>query len=79
MAGDIHVAWTEALWAKLAPHTAGAYANFLTGEGPARVQAAYSPAHYARLVEIKRQYDPGNIFHLNANIPPAPTRHTSVR
>ncbi len=79
VAGDIHVAWTEALWAKLAPHTAGAYANFLAGEGPARVQAAYSPAHYARLVEIKRQYDPGNIFHLNANIPPAPTRHTSVR
>lgn len=68
---DEHVAWTESLWRDIAPHTAGAYANFLGDEGAARVASAYSPAHFARLAEIKRRYDPDNIFRLNANIPPA--------
>lgn len=72
VAADIHVAWTEALWTKLATHTTGAYTNFLADEGAERVRSAYSPVHYARLAEIKRRYDPANVFHLNANIPPAP-------
>jgi FAD/FMN-containing dehydrogenase len=66
-----HVAWTEELWQSLAPHTAGAYANFLGDEGETRVRAAYSPANFARLAEIKRRYDPDNVFRLNVNIPPA--------
>jgi FAD/FMN-containing dehydrogenase len=66
-----HVAWTEELWRVFAPRAAGAYVNFLADEGPERVRAAYSPGNYTRLAAIKRQYDPENVFHLNANIAPA--------
>jgi FAD/FMN-containing dehydrogenase len=66
---DEHVAWTESLWQALAPRTAGAYANFLGDEGPERVRAAYAPAAFDRLMEIKRRYDPENVFRLNATIP----------
>ena len=49
--------------------SAGAYVNFMTAEEGDRVAAAYGPS-YERLVELKRRYDPENIFHLNQNIKP---------
>jgi FAD/FMN-containing dehydrogenase len=49
----------------------GAYAGFLEDEGPERVRAAYPGATWDRLREIKRRYDPDNLFRLNQNIPPA--------
>jgi hypothetical protein len=55
----------------VAPSTDGAYASFMGDEGEARVRAAYPPATYARLVEVKHRYDPGNLFRLNANVSPA--------
>jgi FAD/FMN-containing dehydrogenase len=67
---DQHVAWTETFWQAMAPHTAGAYSNFLEEEGEDRVRAAYTPETYARLAAIKARYDPDNLFRLNPNIAP---------
>jgi hypothetical protein len=52
---------------------AGAYVGFLGDEGDARVRAAYPAATWDRLTRIKARYDPGNLFRLNQNIPPAGT------
>ena len=49
--------------------TGGVYVNFLTQEEGDRVRAAYG-ANYDRLVELKRRYDPTNLFRMNQNIPP---------
>ncbi|MGB7620907.1 MAG: FAD-binding oxidoreductase [Terriglobia bacterium] len=62
--------WARAFFAAAAPYaSSGAYVNFMTEEEDDRVAAAYG-ANYPRLVQIKNQYDPENIFHLNQNIKP---------
>ncbi len=48
-----------------------AYVNFVNDEGPERVHDIYPAETYARLQQLKRRYDPGNLFRLNQNIPPA--------
>jgi FAD/FMN-containing dehydrogenase len=48
----------------------GAYVNFIGDEGAERVRAAYPGPTWDRLREIKRRYDPTNLFRLNQNIPP---------
>ncbi|HEY9311778.1 MAG TPA: BBE domain-containing protein, partial [Williamsia sp.] len=45
----------------------GGYVNMMMDEGRERVQAAYR-GNYNRLVEIKRKYDPHNLFRINQNI-----------
>ena len=49
----------------------GAYVNFVADEGEERVRAAYPGATWDRLREIKRRYDPDNVFRRNQNVPPA--------
>jgi FAD/FMN-containing dehydrogenase len=64
------IAWVRDFFRASAPYaSAGAYVNFMTAEEGDRVAAAYGPS-YERLVELKRRYDPENIFHLNQNIKP---------
>jgi FAD/FMN-containing dehydrogenase len=64
------IAWSRAFFKAAAPYaSAGAYVNFMTEEESERVAAAYGP-NYARLLEIKKRYDPENIFHRNQNIKP---------
>ena len=65
-------AWARSLWEALRPHSAGigAYVNAMSEFEDDRVRAAYGPAKYVRLAAIKREFDPGNVFHRNANIEP---------
>jgi len=64
--------WARDYWLALHPHSAGAgYVNFLMGdEGQERVPGTYR-TNYERLVRVKGQYDPGNLFRVNHNIVPA--------
>ena len=62
------IEWARAFFRASAPYaSAGAYVNFMTEEESGRVAAAYG-ANFTRLVEIKKRYDPENVFHHNQNI-----------
>jgi FAD/FMN-containing dehydrogenase len=63
--------WVVDYWEATRPYSAGgAYINFMMDEGQERVQASYRD-NYARLAEVKKKYDPGNLFRVNQNILPA--------
>jgi FAD/FMN-containing dehydrogenase len=62
------------------PYSAGGvYVNFLGDEGSDRIRHAYGERKWARLVELKRQWDPDNAFRVNQNIAPASTRPVQPR
>lgn len=62
--------WTKAYWEAVHPYSAGgAYVNMMMDEGDQRVRASYRDNH-ARLVAVKRKYDPANLFRVNQNIVP---------
>ena len=67
---SVHRAWADDAAAALRRGEDGAYVNFLGDEGAERVRAAYPGATWDRLVEVKRRYDPENVFRLNQNVPP---------
>jgi hypothetical protein len=60
----------QAIWARLAPHVNGAYANFLASATEEDVAAIYPAQTYQRLAAVKRRYDPGNLFAGNHNVRP---------
>jgi FAD/FMN-containing dehydrogenase len=62
-------AWTDATAQQLAIDGA-AYANFLTTRGPDAARSAYPGTTLDRLLEVKRRYDPTNLFLSNLNISP---------
>lgn len=67
-----NVAWVRELWERTLPlSSAGVYVNYLGNEGDERVRDAFG-VNYPRLVELKRKYDPQNVFRLNQNIRPSP-------
>jgi FAD/FMN-containing dehydrogenase len=49
---------------------AGVYVNFTGDPSRSAVEAGFGPEKYARLVEVRRAYDPENVFRSNTNIPP---------
>jgi FAD/FMN-containing dehydrogenase len=67
----VHEPWVKGFAAALRQGDGGAYVGFLDEEGEARIREAYPGATFERLVEVKRRYDPENLFRLNHNIPPA--------
>src|SRR5689334_20195962 len=67
---DIISEWTREFWKEAEPFASSVYVNHIAEDEPGRVTAAYRP-NYARLMGVKRQYDPNNLFRLNYNIRPA--------
>ena len=62
--------WVRDYYQATAPHSEeGGYINFMAADDQDRIAANYK-GNYPRLVEIKRKYDPDNLFHVNQNIKP---------
>ncbi len=67
---EANIAWTKDSFAALSEHfRGGRWLNYLGDDQDDAISAAYGP-NYDRLVEVKRRYDPENVFHLNHNIVP---------
>lgn len=65
------IRWVRKYYDATLPHSeAGGYVNFMADDDGARVKDNYS-GNYQRLTQVKRAYDPDNLFHLNQNIPPS--------
>jgi FAD/FMN-containing dehydrogenase len=65
------IAWARHLFEATAPFASGSvYVNFMPDDESDRVEKAYG-TNYRRLAEIKRRYDPSNLFRMNQNIRPA--------
>jgi FAD/FMN-containing dehydrogenase len=67
---DSEQSWAHDGWTALTPHHAGAYVNWLMEEGEERVRQSYGAERFDRLRDLKRRYDPDNLFRLNQNIRP---------
>jgi FAD/FMN-containing dehydrogenase len=63
--------WTRECWESMRPFLVkGSYSNYVSDEGEAITREAYGP-NYDRLVAVKNQYDPANLFRMNHNIKPS--------
>jgi FAD/FMN-containing dehydrogenase len=68
---DTCITWARETFDALSPYMAErSYTNYMSADEYDRVREAWGP-NYARLVELKRRYDPDNLFRLNHNIDPA--------
>jgi FAD/FMN-containing dehydrogenase len=66
-----NTSWVRDTHAAISPYANGSgYVNFMADEGQDHVRAAYSRTAFERLVGLKREYDPHNLFRLNQNIRP---------
>ena len=67
---DANVAWVRSYFDATAPHAeAGGYVNFMSGDDQGQLRASYR-GNFDRLVDVKRAYDPDNLFRVNQNIAP---------
>jgi FAD/FMN-containing dehydrogenase len=70
-----HETWAAGLSHALSEgSTTPAYLGFVGDEGQEGVRRAYPPATLERLAQVKRAYDPDNLFHRNMNVLPQGTR-----
>jgi FAD/FMN-containing dehydrogenase len=69
-ANEAGVEWVRSYYDDVAPHSeSGGYINFMADDDQGRIRDNYRQ-NYDRLVQVKRAYDPGNLFHMNQNIAP---------
>ncbi len=66
------MAATRRLAQAIQPFASGVYVNAIAESGSDVVGRAYRPGQAARLADLKRAWDPDNVFHQNQNIRPAP-------
>ena len=67
---EANIKWVRDYYDATAPLSEeGGYINFMAGDDQERIKANYR-GNYDRLVEVKRKYDPDNLFRLNQNIKP---------
>jgi hypothetical protein len=67
-----HIRWAREFGEAMEPYSGKDIPlNFVMDEGVEKVQATFGPEKYARLVALKDQYDPGNLFSRNQNIKPS--------
>jgi FAD/FMN-containing dehydrogenase len=67
---EANIQWVRSYYDATAPYSEdGGYVNFMAGDDADRIRSNYR-GNYERLVAVKREYDPGNLFHLNQNIKP---------
>jgi hypothetical protein len=67
---EANTAWVKGYAAATEPLSEpGGYINFMSGDDQDRIRTNYK-GNYERLVEVKRTYDPGNLFRVNQNITP---------
>jgi FAD/FMN-containing dehydrogenase len=67
---EANIAWVRDYYDATAPLSEeGGYINFMADDDQGRIKANYK-GNYERLVDVKRKYDPDNLFHLNQNIKP---------
>jgi FAD/FMN-containing dehydrogenase len=69
---ETHVAWTRGLMEAMGPFiTPGVSLNFTSDQGQDKVRDFFGrDGKYERLVALKNEYDPTNLFRLNQNIRP---------
>lgn len=67
---DLHEAWVAKYEKKLRQSDKGAYVNFLADVDQKQIRAAYPGETWKRLKQVKKKYDPTNLFRLNQNISP---------
>ena len=65
--------WARDTWEQLLPAAGGpaTYVNLMAEFDERTVRATYGESKYDRLARVKAEYDPGNVFTVNANIKPA--------
>jgi FAD/FMN-containing dehydrogenase len=70
-----HVGWVRATAGAMQPFTRpGIAMNFVSDVTADRVRRTYGAGKYHRLQALKAEYDPGNLFRLNQNVPPPSSR-----
>ena len=65
-----HVDYIRKYWKTLEPATDGYYTVDTANESRAVRHGNYQ-GNFPRLLELKKKYDPSNLFRLNANINPS--------
>ena len=69
MDGSPHIDYLREYWSTIEPRTDGYYSVDVSNQPQQHVSSNYQ-GNFPRLLEIKKKYDPDNLFRLNANIAP---------